>query len=189
MRLFSARIASLPPPPARGVIALPQDARLERWRSLTLDGNVAFEKQEKVRARQLYEEALAVAERLLADAALPNDDPYAVDLAPLLHGVACNNIAELARQQGDRETAGIYLYRRASHLISVIESPLAPLALRSRCLLHLKVASGGLYEYFEQAGMWDAAAEFTARTNAAMFAVQRLDAEASGAPLPEDPFA
>jgi len=191
MRLFSARPASLPPPPpAPIVVALAKDARLARWRHLTLEGNVAFEQSEVVQARRSFEEALAVAERMMADAALPGDDPYVVDLAPLLHGIACNNIAELARHQGDRETAGIYLYRRASCLISVIESRQAPFELRSRCLLHLKVASGGLYEYFEQTGMWDAAAAFSARTNAAMFMLQRLSAEAGGeAPLPQDPFA
>lgn len=188
MRLFSARTASLPPPPpAPIVVALAKDARLARWRTLTLDGNVAFEQGEEVRARQLFEEALAVAERMMAEAALPSDDPYAVDLAPLLHGIACNSIAELARHQGDRQTAGIYLYRRASSLISVIESPAAPLELRTRCLLHLKVASVGLYEYFEQTGMWDAAAAFSARTNAAMFMLQ--GAEAGGAPPATDPFA
>ena len=189
MRLFSARPASLPPPPpAPIIVALAKDARLARWRSLTLDGNVAFEQGEVVRARQLFEEALAVADRMMADVSLPNDDPYTVDLAPLLHGIACSNIAELARHQGDRETAGIYLYRRASCLISVIESSRAPLELRSRCLLHLRVASGGLYEYFEQTGMWDAAAGFSARTNAAMFMLQRLSAEGGGAPASPDPF-
>lgn len=190
MRFFSARTASSPPPPpAPIIVALAKDARLERWRTLTLNGNVAFEKGEEVRARQLFEEALSVAEQIITTASLPNDDPYAVDVAPLLHGIACNNIVELARQQGDRQTAGIYLYRRASCLISVIESSGAPLELRSRCLLHLKVASGGLYEYFEQTGMWDAAAAFSARTNAAMFMLRGPEAEVGGASVPEDPFA
>jgi hypothetical protein len=212
MRLFFARPARPRPPPAHSVqatslaasaasasseasaatpsvAALGNDVRLVRWRALTLDGNVALERGERVRARQLFEEALAVAEGMLVDATLQNADHCAVDVAPLLHGISCNDIAELARQQGDRETSGIYLYRRVSCLITVIESSLAPLELRTRCLSHLKVASGGLYAYFEQAGMWDAAAAFSARSNAAMFSVQRLQPGAAGVPLPEDPFA
>jgi hypothetical protein len=190
MRFFSRRTASLPPPPPAPIlVALAKDARLERWRTVTLDGNVALEQNDEVRARQLFEEALSIAERLMAEAALANADAYVTYLAPLLHGITCNTIAELARHQGDRQTAGIYMYRRASSLISVVESPAAPVELRSRCLLHLKVASGGLYEYFEQTGMWDAAAAFSARTNAAMFTLQRLEAEAGGAPLQQDPFA
>lgn len=191
MRLFRARQAPPPPPPI--VVALGQDARLEQWRQLTLDGNVALERRDDVPARQLFEEALAVAEALMASAiaaspALP-EDRCVLALSPLLHGMACNNVVELARLQGDRETAGIYLYRRALGLISVIESQAAPLELRTRCLLHLTIASGALYEYFEEAGMWDAARSFSARANAAMFSVQREQAARSGAPLPEDPFA
>lgn len=182
MRLFPARSA---PPPAPVIVAPAKDERQERWRSLTLEGNLAFEQGEVSRARQLYEEALAVADALMADAALAGD-PQAVRLAPLLHGTACNNIVELARSLGDRETAGSYLYRRVSCLISVMESSRAPLDLRLRCLLHLKVASSGVYEYFEHGGMWDSAAAFTERANAAMFTVRRLEAAAGHEPtVPE----
>jgi hypothetical protein len=176
MRLFPARPA---PPAARASVALTPDERVERWRSLTLEANLAFERRQDIGARQLQEEALAVAEALMADAMLANDSGVA-RLAPLLHGIACNGIVELARLQGDRETAGVYLYRRAVSLISVIESPRAPRELRSRCLLHLKVASGGLYEYFEQQGMWDAAADFSERVNAAMFTLQELEVTGAG---------
>ena len=179
MRLFSARRAPPPLPPAPIVAALARDERLERWRSLTLEGNIAIEQRQGVRSRQLYEEALAVADALLAEALLENTwlagNPQALALAPLLHGITCNNIVGLARLQGDRETAGIYLYRRAASLIAVVESPRAPLELRSRCLMHLEIASSGVYEYFEQDGMWDAAAAFSERVNAALFTLQRVE--------------
>ncbi|HWO08309.1 MAG TPA: hypothetical protein VNN80_02485 [Polyangiaceae bacterium] len=171
MSPFPARPAPATTAPAGA--AFSGDDRVERWRSLTLEANLAFEERQAIRARRLFEEALAIAEALLADARLA-EGPDVARVAPLLHGITCNDIVELARQQGDRETPGIYLYRRAAYLISVIESPQASRELRSRCLLHLKVASSGLYEYFEQRGMWDAAAAFSERANAAMFSVELL---------------
>jgi hypothetical protein len=93
-----------------------------------------------------------------------------------LFGASCNNIAELARLQRDVETEGIYLYRAVERFIGVAKTGSAPLRFRSRCLLHLKVASDALYRYFEGRGMWDAAQSYSERANAAMFEVRRIEA-------------
>jgi hypothetical protein len=152
-----------------------RDTRLALWRGLTLKGNLALEAGRDVQARRLHEEALAAADDLFDAAALAND-PEAARVGPLLFGISCNNVVELARRQGDTQTEGIYLYRAVERLIGVATSAQAPLALRSRCLLHLRVASEALYRYFERHGMWDAAAAYSGRANAAMFDVQRLTA-------------
>jgi hypothetical protein len=150
--------------------------RVARWQGQTLLANLAFEAGQNVRARQLYDEALAVADEVL-DAAVARDWE-AGRFGPLLFGSSCNNIVELARRQHDVETEGIFLYRAVERFIGVARSARAPLRLRSRCLLHLKVASDALYRYFERQGMWDAAASYSERANTAMFEVRRLEMEA-----------
>jgi hypothetical protein len=154
---------------------------LAMWQRLTLQGNLAFEGGQDVQARRLHEEALSVADEMF-DGAVLASDREAARAGPLLFGISCNNVVELARRQGDTQTEGIYLYRAVERLIGVAMSPQAPLALRSRCLLHLRVASDALYRYFERHGMWDAAAAYSQRANAAMFDVQRLAAATALAP-------
>jgi hypothetical protein len=149
------------------------------WSELTLNGNLAFDRGDDVRAREVHEAALLVAERLL-DAAVETSDSYATRFAPLLVGASCNNVVELARRQGDVQTEGIFLYRTVARFIDVAESTRAQHRLRSRCLMHLKVASAALYRYFEASGMWDAAAALSERTNTVMFMLQRLEAAAAG---------
>src|SRR5690606_12651663 len=109
---------------------------------------LALEQGREARARPLYEEALSAASELLDAAALAGH-PQAALVAPALFGISCNDIAELARRQGDVETEGIFRYRLVERFIEVTTSPRAPLTLRSRCLLHLRVASEALYRYFE----------------------------------------
>jgi hypothetical protein len=148
------------------------------WSELTRNGNLAFDRGDDVRAREVHEAALIEAERLL-DAAIQTNDPYAARFAPFLFGASCNNVVELARRQGDTQTEGIFLYRAVARFIDAAESPRAQLALRSRCLLHLKVASAALYRYFDSSGMWDAAAALSERTNTVMFMLRRQEAAAS----------
>jgi hypothetical protein len=162
--------ASAPPVPSG------TGGRVARWQGYTLQANLAFEAGQNVRARQLYDEALTVADEVL-DAAVMRDWD-AARFGPLLFGSSCNNIVELARQRRDVETEGIFLYRAVERFIAVARLARAPLRLRSRCLLHLKVASDALYRYFERQGMWDAAASYTERANAAMFEVRRLEMDA-----------
>jgi hypothetical protein len=151
-------------------------ARVASWQAHTLRANVAFEAGRDVEARRFHEEALAVADAML-QASLETDRD-AARYAPLLFGNSCNNIVELARRQEDVQTEGIFLYRAVERFIAVARSGRAPLRLRARCLLHLRVASESLYRYFERSGMWDAAASYTERANAAVFEVRRLEADA-----------
>jgi hypothetical protein len=153
-------------------------ARVALWRGLTLKGNLAIEEGHDIRARPYFEEALSEAEQMFA-AAVWEDDGDAAHFAPALYGMSCNDIAELARRQGDEVTVGVYLYRVAARLIGVAESVQAPFDLRARCLLHLAVASRALYRYFEQHGMWQAAQAYSGRENAALFSVQVMEAAAS----------
>jgi hypothetical protein len=151
-------------------------ARVGRWQEQTLLGNLALEACSYGETRRHYEEALVVADELLEQALLGNRDAGRCGL--LLFGSSCNNIAELARQQGDVQTEGIFLYRAVERFIAVAKSARAPLRFRVRCLLHLKVASDALYRYFEGRGSWDAAASYSEEANAAMFEVRRLEAAA-----------
>jgi hypothetical protein len=158
----------------------PNSARLARWRAFTLSGNLAFEGGHDVRARESYEAALSEAEEMFEAAVLTNDSDAAC-IAPVLHGISCNNVIELARRQDDELTVGIYLYRIAARLIGIAEAVEAALDLRLRCLLHLEVASHALYRHFEKHGMWQAAQSYEGRANAATFSVRELAAASGGA--------
>jgi len=158
---------------------LPSSAgRVALWRGLTSQGKQAYEKHHDVRARQLYEEALAEAEDVFATAS-HTDNPEAVRLAPLLYCISCHNVVELARRQNDAETVGIFLYRAFSRLVSTAESEQASLELRARCALHLNVAAGALVRYFEQQGMSQAARVHSDRVRVALAAVHRLEQAAN----------
>jgi len=150
--------------------------RIARWQALTLQGNLGLEEERLIEARRCHMEALAVAEDLLDEAVLGNKD--AAGCAPLLFGCSSNSMVGLARRESDVEMEGILIYRTVERFIALAWTARAPLRFRSRCLLHLKVASEGLYGYFERRGMWDAAAAYSERANAAMFEVRRLEAAA-----------
>jgi hypothetical protein len=144
---------------------------VERWGQLTLEGNLAFEHGEHIKARQAYGEALAIAEEMMVAGARAHD-ARAARFAPALYGISCNDIIALARQQDDGLTAGIFLCKLAGGYLSVMECAEAPVSLRTRCLLHSRVASATLCAYFEERGMWDAAETYSARANAAFFSLQ-----------------
>jgi hypothetical protein len=144
---------------------------VERWGQLTLEGNLAFEHGEHIKARQAYGEALAIAEEMMVAGARAHD-ARAARFAPALYGISCNDIIALARQQDDGLTAGIFLCKLAGGYLSVMECAEAPVSLRMRCLLHSRVASATLCAYFEERGMWDAAETYSARANAAFFSLQ-----------------
>jgi hypothetical protein len=178
---MAARFSPTPSAPVRLGAADP----VERWGQLTLEGNLALERGEHIKARQSYGEALAIAEELMVAGARAHDARSA-RFAPTLYGISCNDIIALARQQGDGLTAGIFLCKLAGGYLSVMESAEAPVSLRTRCLLHSRVASVALCTYFEERGMWDAAETYSARANAAFFSLQALQSNAPPA-LPSLP--
>jgi hypothetical protein len=149
---------------------------VSRWQELTLRANLGFEANHLVEARRYHLEALAIAEELLDRAVLGASD--AGRCGPLLFGTSCNSIVALARNENDAEMEGISLYRIVERFIGLAHAAHAPLGFRSRCLLHLRVASDALYRYFEGRGMWDAAATYSRRANGAMFEVRRHEAAA-----------
>ena len=154
-------------------IVLSWCARAALWRALTKEANAAFDQGHDVRARVLYEAALAEADSLFAAAAerLSED---AVDLAPTAYNLSCHNVAELARRQKDHATEGIFLHRAYERLVSVAESPAAPLRLRAGCIRPLSAASASLIGYFAEQGKRAAAFACTERAKAATFEVLRL---------------
>jgi len=148
-------------------------ARIALWRGLTLQGNLAFERGHDVRARQVYEEALAEADELYALAALRHDK-LAIRLAPLLYTMSCNNIIELARRQNDGETMGIFLYRSFAKLAGVTEATQASLELRWRSALNLRFATRALVRHLEQQGSTSVAQAHAERARLAVGEVRRL---------------
>jgi hypothetical protein len=151
-----------------------RSAHVTAWRGLTAHGNRAFEGGRDVDARQLYEQALEEAEAIFA-AALIEADPESMRLAPLLYWISCNDIAQLARRQGDDQTSGIFLFRAFERLVRVAEAERSPLELRSRCALHLNVVTSALAGYLLELGSSAKAEAFIERSNRAINAVQRLE--------------
>jgi predicted regulator of Ras-like GTPase activity (Roadblock/LC7/MglB family) len=169
-------VASLPSGrPAPGV------AGESPWRSLTLRARQAIDQGDLGQARQLYEEALSQADGALVAAQLPAND-QSVCLAPAQYHLACRNIAELARRQGDSGTEGIFIYRAYSRLIELAESVRAPLALRSSAVNQLDGALRALDRYIAQHGPSETLEGQTERVRAVTAAVLRL-AEAAGVEL------
>lgn len=165
--------ASRPSVPRSSSIVLSWGARAALWRALTNEANVAFKRGHDVRARVLYEAALAEAEALFAAAAERLSDE-AIDLAPTAYNLSCHNVAELARRQKDHATEGIFLHRAYERLVSIAESPSAPLPLRACCIRPLSAASASLIGYFAEQGKRAAAVACTERAKAATFEVLRL---------------
>ncbi len=97
-------------------IVLSWRARAALWRALTKEANVAFEQCHDVRARVLYEAALAEADALFA-AATEHLSEDAIELAPTAYNLSCHNVAELARRQRDHATEGIFLHRAYERLV------------------------------------------------------------------------
>jgi len=144
---------------------------LALWRSLIQDGELAFERGQDVRARQLYGDALVQAEALF-DIALRGDEE-AIRRAPPVYCISCNNVVTLARRQGDDATASIFLYRAFARLLAVAESR-APIAFRARCALFLDGATCALIQHLTQIGEGDLAQDHRSRADTALERVQRL---------------
>jgi hypothetical protein len=152
------------------------------WRALTREANLAFKAYRDGPARQLYEEALSEAERVLASAASTGDEE-AIRLGPSLYKRSCHDIAVLARRQADVHTEGIFIHRAYERLVSVAESDESPPALRASCLRPLSVAWSELLQHLVENGLLQKAAEHSARAESAMLAVLCLqEGSADGQP-------
>lgn len=117
----------------------PDDACFQR---LTVLGNQAFDRHDDAIASRHYGEALAEAERLFG-LALDGGSPL---LAPMVHNIACHNIAEAKRRAGDDAGALALKARAVEQLVVTAESAANPLGLRVNCVRHLKYAVASLAE-------------------------------------------
>jgi hypothetical protein len=172
LSLVAPRLSTMPVPGVAGESA---------WRTLTLQARQAIDQGDLGLARQLYEQALSEADGSLVAAQLPAND-QAICLAPAQYHLACRNIAELARRQGDSGTQGIFIHRAYSRLIGIAESTRAPLALRSSAVSQLDGALRALDRYIAQHGPSETLQGQAARVRAVSAAVLSL-AEAAGVEL------
>ena len=156
-------------------------AHIKHWRGLTQQGHQAFEQHHDVRARQLYEEALAEAEALFEVATFGGDDE-AVRFAPPLYCISCNEVMALACRQGDFATASIFAYRAFSRLLAIAEGPRFSLALRCRAALYLNTATSALVQHLERDGQGATARHHAERAGAAIDLVRGLEQAAGWAP-------
>ena len=162
-------------------LPVPGVAGESAWRSLTLQARQAIDQGDFGRARRLYEEALSEADAALVAAQLPAND-QTIYLAPAQYHLACRNIAELARRQGDTGTEGIFIYRAYSRLVALAESARAPLALRSSAVSQLDGALRALARYIAAHGSGETLKAQAERVRAVSAVVHNL-AEAAGLEL------
>ena len=160
--------------PAAVSSALPVSAAVHhaRWQTLTREATRALEERRNGWARQLYEEALAEADGVIAAAVrLPTDEVSR--LAPALYDTSCRHVADLARQQEDAQTEGIFLYRSYERLVQLAEGANTPIALRLSCARYVQVALDALVEYLSQQGSSGLVSRHTERAQAAALEVER----------------
>jgi len=169
------------PVPAPVSSALPVSAAVHhaRWQTLTRQATRALEEGRSGWARQLYEQALSEADGIIAAALLlPTEE--ITRLAPVLYDTSCRHVAELARQQQDSETEGIFLYRVYERLVQLAESAGTPIALRVSSMRYLPVALDALVDYLYNQGAGGLALRHTERAELAAMEVDR----ASGVAVP-----
>lgn len=103
------------------------------WLRLTKAANRAYEQGDTASARTAYEAALVEAERLFAIAMTEPGNPW----APVIHNIACHNLAELAANGGDGAAAEALCRRAYDELLKAARSPATPLLTRTACVRHL----------------------------------------------------
>jgi len=133
----------------------------------------AFEERRNGWARQLYEEALSEADGVIAAAVLlPTEE--VTRLAPALYDTSCRHVADLARQQQDEQTEGIFLYRSYERLVQLAEGANTPIALRQSCAAYIPVALDALVEYLSSQGSSGLVSRHTERAVTATLEVERV---------------
>ena len=168
------------PVPAPVSSALPVSAAVHhaRWQTLTRQATRALEEGRSGWARQLYEQALSEADGIIAAALLlPTEE--ITRLAPVLYDTSCRHVAELARQQQDSETEGIFLYRVYERLVQLAESAGTPIALRVSSMRYLPVALDALVDYLYNQGAGGLALRHTERAELAALEVDRASGVAA----------
>lgn len=117
--------------------------RDHRWLELTSAANQAFRDGAVEPARKLYTRGIEEAERLFATL---NPEDTAVPL-PAIMNIACHNLAQLARQDGNEPECRRLLILAFDRLIGAARQPATPIELRIACIQHLKYTLSELAEH------------------------------------------
>lgn len=110
----------------------------DEWRALSTAGNDAFRRGDDREARPLYVLALEESERAWALA--ESGDEGAALLAPVLHTIACHNLAALERRAGDERASRALLERAFERLVVASHDASLPRVLRVRAYENVKPA-------------------------------------------------
>ena len=100
----------------------------------------------------------------------------------MLYDTSCRHVVELARQQQDAQTEGIFLYRVYERLVQLAEGSDAPIALRVSCARYLPVALDALVDYLSSQGSNGLASRHAKRAELAALEVERLVGGAAAQP-------
>ena len=138
------------------------------WQAVTVAANAAYVARDLRRALDLYHSALDEAERLFALASKAN---LSVP-APVIYNISSHNLAEMAAQLGDEDSAEEFLVRAYDKLRASAASPETPLPLRLDCARHLKHGLALLVQHLHARAAPDAKiATYVEQAQAAAFAV------------------
>lgn len=113
-----------------------------RWCELTQMARHAEEHRDRIKARDLYEAALALARKLIADEAYQG---CKVPL-PAMLTISHHNLSDLDRYEGKRTDARAHLERAFNTLAETALRNTAPLELRQACARHLWFALAEILE-------------------------------------------
>lgn len=146
-----------------------------KWRALSTAGNEAFHRGDDVTARALY--ALALDEALQILSLAKSGHTTAMAIAPVLHTIACHNLAELERRAGrpENDARSSYLLGRALELlVDLARDDSLPIALRASSVDNLKHALTELVEHSSEKSA-DALASVTVRVMEAWSSIRALE--------------
>ena len=144
----------------------------EAWKKLTTQANQAKRSGDADGARALYRAALVEAERLF-EAAAAGALPAAIALAPMLHNIACHNLAQHLLDEGD-EAVAIGLFERAFERLEAAILASRELAWRFSCARHLQVSTAALTQALVGRGARERIENYVARANTAISALSEF---------------
>jgi hypothetical protein len=142
-----------------------------KWRALSAAGNAAFRRGADREARASYLLAIEEAARIWTLA--KSGDESACSIAPVLHTIACHNLAELERRAGNDATSRALLDRALERLVDAARDASLPLTLRARAVANLKHALAEIVEHSPHSSD-EALARVVARAMDAWIAVRAL---------------
>lgn len=117
-----------------------------RWEAFSRVGNEAFRSEDEDEARRAYVFAIDEAERLfVSERSSPASTARVV--SPILHTVACHNLAALERRAGNVPASQELLRRALAWLTDIAENDSLALGLRRRAADNIKYAVAELVQH------------------------------------------